>query len=252
MVPGPLLSKLGTLSKDTYLIHRPRSRAVCIVCESTCGGESSACLFCTKHAVSTRSPSYRYRIVPSPLQQRASAHSAWVSLPSSHIALGGSGSTATTTSPWVAAPRPSARDGSSSVAQSLPSRKRRIAAALFYSLRDRRHGPAEAAADETVVPGLPSISSPFLAHLGGAAHHARGQSAGGFQLGAVTAVRSPGDGGGAATAVEGGEELREAFNAAVGEEEFLGLDGFRVGAIVVVAHVVNAVVVGFVSFRRSL
>ncbi|CAN0290334.1 unnamed protein product, partial [Ectocarpus sp. 12 AP-2014] len=159
-------------------------------------------------------------------RQRASAHSAWVSLPSSHIAFGGSGSTATTTSPWGAAPRPSARDESSSVAQSLPSRKRRIAAALFYSLRDRRHGPAEAAAGETVVPGLPSISSPFLARLGGAAHHARGRCAGGFQLGAVTAVRSPGDGG-AATAVEGGEELREAFNAAVGEEEFLGLDGFR-------------------------
>ncbi|CBJ30044.1 expressed unknown protein [Ectocarpus siliculosus] len=135
-------------------------------------------------------------------------------------------STATTTSPWGAAPRPSAKDGSR-VAQSLPSRKRRIAAALFYSLRDRRHGPAEAAAGETVVPGLPSISSPFLAHLGGAAHHARGRCAGGFQLGAVTAVRSPGDGGGAATAVEGGEELREAFNAALGEEEFLGLDGFR-------------------------
>lgn len=94
-----------------------------------------------------------------------------------------------------------------------------------------------------MVPGPPPISSPFLARLGGAAHHARGRCAGGFQLGAVTAVRSPGDGGGAATVVEGGEELREAFNAAVGEDEFLGLDGFRVGLVVVVADVVNAVVV---------
>ncbi|CAM9119069.1 unnamed protein product [Ectocarpus fasciculatus] len=160
-------------------------------------------------------------------RQPTSAHTAWVSLPPSHISFGGSASTATSTSPWGAAPRPSARDESSSVAQSLPSRKRRVAAALFYSLRDQRHGPSEAAAGETMVPGPPPISSPFLARLGGAAHHARGRCAGGFQLGAVTAVRSPGDGGGAATGVEGGEELREAFNAAVGEDEFLGLDGFR-------------------------
>ena len=49
-------------------------------------------------------------------------------------------------------------------------------------------------------------------------------------MGAVTAVRSPGDGGGASTstAVGGGEELKEAFDAAAGEEGLLGLAGFRV------------------------
>lgn len=56
----------------------------------------------------------------------------------------------------------------------------------------------------------------------------RGRSAGGFRLGAVAAVRSPGEGGGAGTAVGGDEELREAFDAAAGEGGLLGLDGFRV------------------------
>lgn len=98
-----------------------------------------------------------------------------------------------------------------------------------------------------MVRGPPSIFSPFLARLGGAAHHARGRCAWGFRLGAVTAVRSPGDGGGAVTAVDGGEELKETFIAAVGEEEFLGLDGFRVGVVSVVADVFHAVVVGFAS-----
>lgn len=59
-------------------------------------------------------------------------------------------------------------------------------------------------------------------------HFKQRRGVGGFKLGAVTAVRSPGDGGGSATVVEGGEELREAFDAAVGEKELLGLDGFRV------------------------
>lgn len=51
----------------------------------------------------------------------------------------------------------------------------------------------------------------------------------------MTAVRSPGDspGSAAAAVVEGGEEeLREAFDAAAGEEGLLGLDGFRVSRAV--------------------
>lgn len=42
-------------------------------------------------------------------------------------------------------------------------------------------------------------------------------------------MRSPGDGAAAATAaVGGGEELKGAYEAAVGEDGLLGLDGFRV------------------------
>lgn len=61
----------------------------------------------------------------------------------------------------------------------------------------------------------------------------RGRGAGGFQLGAVTAVRSPGDGGGVATAVDGEGELRKAFDTSAGEEGLLGLDGFRVSVFIV-------------------
>jgi len=59
----------------------------------------------------------------------------------------------------------------------------------------------------------------------------RGRGAGGFRLGAVTAVRSPGEAGGAGMAVGGDEELREAFNAAAGEGGLLGLGGFRVSLV---------------------
>lgn len=42
-------------------------------------------------------------------------------------------------------------------------------------------------------------------------------------------MRSPGDGGAATAAVDGGgEELKGAYEAAVGDDGLLGLDGFRV------------------------
>lgn len=167
------------------------------------------------------------------LQQRTGAHSAWVSLPPSHSSFGGSGPTYT--SPCGAAPRPLAIDGSSSsttsvAVQSLSSRKSRSAAALFYTPRNERHRPAVPIA--AMVAGPPPMSSPLFASLGGTVHYARGRGARGFRLGAVTAVRSPGDGGGVATAVGEGGELRGAFDASVGEEGLLGLDGFRVRIVV--------------------
>lgn len=50
-------------------------------------------------------------------------------------------------------------------------------------------------------------------------------------MGAVAAVRSPGEGSGAGTAVGGDQELREAFDAAADEGGLLGLDGFRVSLV---------------------
>lgn len=77
-----------------------------------------------------------------------------------------------------------------------------------------------------------SSSSSLFARRGVTEHHVRGRGEGGFQLGAVTAVRSPGDGGRVATAVGGDGELRKAFDASAGEEGLLGLDGFRVSVVV--------------------
>lgn len=84
----------------------------------------------------------------------------------------------------------------------------------------------------------------------------RGRGSGGFQLGAVTAVRSPGDGAGAVTAVgdEDGEELRKAFDAAAGEEGLLGLDGFRVSVVcvfVLFGWLVGYFLCCFFCFSRS-
>lgn len=48
----------------------------------------------------------------------------------------------------------------------------------------------------------------------------------------MAAVRSSGEGGSAATtAVEGGEEFREAFEAVVGDDGLLSIDGFKVIAV---------------------
>lgn len=157
------------------------------------------------------------------MQQHTGVHSAWVSLPPSRSSFRGSGSGS------GAARTSTVRGSSRSAASRAPDvsreRKRRspAAAPLLCTLQrddERHHAP----------PRLPPFS--LLARLGGAAHYARGRGVGGFRLGAVTAVRSPGDGGGTtSTMVGGGEELKEAFNAAAGEEELLGLAGFRVGIV---------------------
>lgn len=171
---------------------------------------------------------------PAVVQQHTGIHSAWVSLPPSHSSLKGSGSGPAKTSRWAAAPRPSTLEGSSSPSAAASQTAQSFAGAPTSSASRERKRRSPAAAllctlqrdDERHAPPPPLPPSPLLARLGDAVHHPRG--GGGFRLGAVTAVRSPGDGGGASTVVGGGEELKEAFDAAVGEEGLLGLVGFRV------------------------
>ncbi|CAM9171196.1 unnamed protein product [Laminaria digitata] len=164
------------------------------------------------------------RTLPAQSHRRSGDSSAWISHPPSHSSLRISGPTSTTTSavtstsPWESATASelvSAR-GRSWVAAAAPSTSK-----LFYASRDQQN----AAAASAVARPLSSPMPPWLARR----RPGRGRGEGGFQLGMVAAVRSPGDGAAAATAAVGGggEELEGAYEAAVGEDGLLGLDGFR-------------------------
>lgn len=177
------------------------------------------------------------------------ACSAWVSLPVSQKSLRASRSTSFSARRRTAAKLRQARDTPSTAAITpatrpttptatrgrhltalfstrmlLSARPPPSSSALSYTARDQRHPAA--------VATLSSASPPWLTGRR-VMRYARGRGARGFRLGAVTAVRSPGNGAAMTTAaVEGGEELREAFEAAVGEDGLLGLDGFRVSCFI--------------------
>eukprot|EP00752_Nemacystus_decipiens_P009010 g8043.t1 len=170
-------------------------------------------------------------------RQHTGVHSAWVSPPASHSSFRGSGSGLgpTKTSRWGAAPRSSTSptEGCSPSA-AVTSAASQAAAAVVVSRERKRRSPAapllctlRRGDDERYEPPPPLPPSPLFSRLGRAVPpYARGHGIGGFRLGAVTAVRSPGDGGGTtSTAVD--EELKEAFDAAAGGAGLLGLAGFR-------------------------
>lgn len=107
--------------------------------------------------------------------------------------------------------------------RSLPPSSSSSTAAAAASYYGRRQGHRRA------VQLSSSPSPPWLA--GGRATRSRGRGEGGFQLGAVTAVRSPGDGAAVTSRVGEEAELRRAFEDAAEEDGLLGLDGFRVRGV---------------------
>lgn len=159
------------------------------------------------------------------LQQHTSSCSAWIGIPpsrgfvrdreprSSSTSSPRRNSAASSITPSSSAgkPRPTA-----SVRMSLSSSQTSSSSKLFRVTRDYRR---------CSTASLSTDAPPWLVGR----RTVRGRGARGFQLGSVTAVRSPGDGAAStATTVGGEEELRGAFDAAAGEDGLLGVDGFRV------------------------
>lgn len=160
-------------------------------------------------------------------QHPGACGTAWVGLPGAALTPSSSSSSSSRTSrvaSGLSSPNPRPATAAPCVMllspRSLPPSSSPAAAAAYYG---RRQGHRRA------VQLSSPPSPPWLA--GRRATRPRGRGEGGFQLGAVTAVRSPGDGAAVTARVGEEAELRRAFETAAEEDGLLGLDGFRVRAV---------------------
>lgn len=158
-------------------------------------------------------------------QHPGACSTAWVGLPGAALTPSSSSSSRTSrAASGLSSPNPRPATAAPCVMlvspRLLPPSSSPAAAAAYYGRRQEHRRAVQLSS---------SPSPPWLA--GRRATRPRGRGEGGFQLGAVTAVRSPGDGAAVTARVEEEAELRRAFEDATGEDGLLGLDGFRVRVV---------------------